>query len=157
MTTARTSEWTLWVVAVSSALHALEEYFTGWQAWAAETLGIVMPTSLFVAANGVLVVCALFLARLGWQRPVLALVVPAATLVNAVVFHIVPTIAQGRVSPGVYTAALLYVPFSSWALVGARRDGVPGRAIAAGMLAGTLVMFGFVMAARWLVTRNGTA
>jgi hypothetical protein len=157
VTRARTSEWTLWVVAVASALHALEEYFTGWQSWAAETLGIVMPTSLFVAANAVLVAFALLVAPVGWRRPALTLVVPAATLVNAVVFHIGPTIAQGRVSPGVYTAALLYLPFSTWALVGARRDGVSGRAVATGMAAGTLVMFGFVLAARWLVTRNGFA
>jgi hypothetical protein len=41
-----------------------------------------------------------------------------------------PTVVQSRASPGVYTATLLYLPFSSWALLGARRDGVPGRAIA---------------------------
>jgi len=40
-----TSEWTLWVVAASCALHVTEEYFTGWQEWAVETLGIVMPTT----------------------------------------------------------------------------------------------------------------
>lgn len=145
-----TSEWTLWVVAVSCALHAAEEYFTGWQAWAVETLGIVMPTSLFFLANAVLVVFALLFARVGWRRPRLSLVVPAATLVNAIVFHILPTVVQSRVSPGVYTAALLYVPFSSWALLGARRDGVPWRAIAVAMVAGTLVMAGFVLGARWL-------
>jgi len=37
-----TSEWTLWVVAASCALHLTEEYFTGWQEWAVETLGIVI-------------------------------------------------------------------------------------------------------------------
>jgi hypothetical protein len=35
-----TSEWTLWLVAVSSALHATEEYLTGWQQWARQTLGL---------------------------------------------------------------------------------------------------------------------
>jgi hypothetical protein len=150
----RTNEWTLWVVAVSCALHAVEEYLTGWQEWAAETLGIVMPTSLFFAANAVLVACALLFARVGWRRPTLSLVVPAATLVNAIVFHILPTVVQGRVSPGVYTAALLYLPFSSWALLGARRDGVTMRAIAAAVVGGILVMSGFVSGARWLGQRT---
>ena len=144
------NEWTLWVVAVSCALHVAEEYLTGWQQWARETLGIVMPTMRFFAANAVLVVAALLLARVGWRRPTLSLVIPAATLVNAIFFHIFPTIVQGRVSPGVYTATLLYLPFSSWALVGARRDGVPARAIVVAMAAGTLMMLVVVLGAKWL-------
>jgi eukaryotic-like serine/threonine-protein kinase len=40
-----TSEWSLWAVAVSCAIHTWEEYMTGWQEWARQTLGIVMPTS----------------------------------------------------------------------------------------------------------------
>ena len=100
---------------------------------------------------------ALLLARVGWGRPALSLVIPAATLVNAVFFHILPTVAQGRVSPGVYTAALLYAPFSTWAFVGARRDGVPGRAVAAALITGTAMMAAVVLGARWLggVSRAG--
>jgi hypothetical protein len=150
-----TSEWTLRVVAAASALHVAEEYLTGWQAWARETLGIVMPSSTFLAMNAVLVLAGLRLAYLGWRRPVLALIIPSATLVNAIFFHILPTILQGRVSPGVYTATLLYLPFSSWALVGAARDGVPRRAIAAAVVAGTLLMVGVVLGARALSGPGG--
>jgi hypothetical protein len=145
-----TSGWTLWVVAVSCAFHVAEEYLTGWQEWARQTLGIVMPTTRFLVANAVLVVVALLLARVGWRRPALSLVIPSATLVNAVFFHIIPTIIQGRVSPGIYTAALLYVPFSLWALVGAARDGVARTAIATALVAGTLMMGSVVLGARWL-------
>jgi hypothetical protein len=145
-----TSEWTLWVVAASCVLHVLEEYFTGWQQWARETLGISMPTTLFLLMNVVLVAAAFLLASSGWRRPALSLVVPAATLVNAVFFHILPTVVQQRVSPGVYTATLLYVPFSSWAFVGAWRDGVPKRAMGVAVVAGTLMMLAVVVAARWL-------
>jgi len=145
-----TSEWTLWVVAASCALHVAEEYFTGWQPWALDTLGIVMPTARFLFMNAVLVIAAIVLASIGWKRPTLSLIIPAATLVNAIFFHIVPTIVQRRMSPGVYTAALLYLPFSSWAFVGARRDGVPGRAIAVASVAGTLMMTAVVLTARWL-------
>ena len=146
----RTSEWTLWIVAVSCPLHAAEEYLTGWQEWARETLGIVMPTTRFLIINAVLAVVALLLARVGWRRPALSLVIPSATLVNAVFFHILPTIVQRRVSPGVYTATLLYLPFSSWALLGAQRDGVPRTAIATAFVAGTLVMVSVVLGVKWL-------
>ena len=147
---ATTREWTLWVVAVSCALHVAEEYLTGWQAWARQALGIVMPTARFLGANAVLVGAALVLARVGWRRPELSLVIPSATLVNAIFLHVLPTITESRVSPGVYTAAFLYLPFSSWALVGAARDGVPRRAIATAFVAGTLLMTTVVLAAVWL-------
>jgi hypothetical protein len=127
-----------------------EEYLTGWQEWAANALGIVVPTAVFLTANVVLVVAALLLARVGWSRPTLSLVIPGATFVNAVFFHILPTVVQQRVSPGVYTAALLYVPFSAWAVLGARRDGVPGRALALALFAGTLLMMTVVLGARSL-------
>ena len=145
-----THEWTLWAVAVSCALHVAEEYFTGWQPWARDTLGIVMPTARFLFMNAVLIVAALVLASTGWKRPTLSLIIPAATLVNALFFHILPTIVERRVSPGVYTSALLYLPFSTWAFVGAWRDCVPGRALVVATVAGTLMMTGVVLAARLL-------
>lgn len=146
-----THEWTLWAVAVSCVLHPTEEYFTGWQGWAHQTLGIVMPTATFMIANTLLAVCAFLLAgQVGWRRPALSLVIPAATLVNAIFFHILPTIVQGRISPGLYTAVLLYVPLSSWALVGAVLDGVGRTAITAAIVAGTLMMVSVVLVARWL-------
>jgi len=127
-----------------------EEYFTGWQPWARETLGIVMPTARFLFMNVILVVAAVVLASVGWKRPTLSLIIPAATLVNAIFFHILPTIVQGRVSPGVYTAVTLYLPFSTWAFIGARHDGVPGRAIAVASVVGALMMTAVVLTARWL-------
>jgi hypothetical protein len=142
------SEWTLWAVALSCALHAAEEFLTGWQQWAPQALGIVMPTATFLVMNAVLVLVALRLARYGWRRPALSLIVPAATLVNGIFFHILPTVVQGHRSPGVYTAVLLYLPFSTGALVGAAHDGVPPRAILTAVAAGTLLMTGIVLAAR---------
>ena len=99
--------------------------------------------------NVLLVLAAVVLASVGWKRPTLSLIIPAATLVNAIFFHLLPTIVQGRVSPGVYTAVLLYLPFSSWAFVGAWRDGVPKRALGLAPLSGTLLMLAVVLAARW--------
>jgi Protein of unknown function with HXXEE motif len=145
-----TNEWTLWAVAVSCALHPIEEYVTGWQRWASQTLGIVMPTALFVFMNAMLLVAALSFARIGWRRPILSLIIPGATLVNAVFFHILPTVVQHRVSPGLYTATLLYLPFSSWAFFGARRDGIPARTMAVAFGAGTFLMLAVALGARSL-------
>ena len=149
---ARTSsgEWTLWVVALSCALHATEEFFTGWQPWARETLGILMPTTVFLGMNAVLVIAALLLAPIGWQRPALTLVIPVATFVNAVCFHILPTVLTGHVSPGLYTATVLYLPFSSWAVVAAARHGAPRTALRTALLVGATMAIGVVIAARWL-------
>lgn len=148
-----TSEWTLWVVAVSCAFHLAEEYLTGWQEWARQTLAIVMPTTRFLILNAVLVVMAVLFARMGWRQPELSLIIPSATLINAIFFHILPTIIQSRASPDIYTAAFLYVPFSSWTLVGAARDGVAPMAIATALIAGTLMIAGVVLGSRWLSTR----
>lgn len=152
-----TSEWTLWVVAASCALHVAEEYLTGWQNWAAETLGIAIPAARFFFANALLVAAALLFARVGWRRPVLSLLIPSATLANAVLFHIVPSLIQGRMVPGIYTALFLYVPFSSWALVGAARDGLPRVSIAAAFAAGTCMMLSVVFAARLLSVERSPA
>jgi hypothetical protein len=148
--TRRTSEWTLWIVALSCALHATEEYLTGWQRWAVETLDIRMPTFWFVFFNAVLVVAALVLARVGWKQPMLSLIIPGATLVNGVFFHILPTVLQNKISPGVYTAIFLYLPFSSWAFLGAWRDGVAKLSLAVAFLLGAVQMTAVVMVARWL-------
>jgi Protein of unknown function with HXXEE motif len=143
-----TREWTLWVVAVASLLHVAEEYLTGWREWARAALGIAVPAPRFLAANAALVAAAFLLARTGRRRPVASLVIPAATWVNAVFFHLLPTLVQGRVSPGLYTAVLLYLPFSSWAFWGAWRDGVPKRALLLGFALGTLLMGTVALAAR---------
>jgi len=150
-----TSEWTLWVVAVSCALHAAEEYLTGWQAWAVGALGITMPTALFLTANAALTAAAFVLASSGWSRPTLSLAIPSATLINAIFFHALPTLLQGRIAPGLFTAAFLYVPFSSWALLGARRDGVSRAAIAWALVLGTVMMTTVVLSARMFATAMG--
>jgi hypothetical protein len=100
--------------------------------------------------NAVVVGAALALARVGWRAPRASLVIPAATLVNAAFLYLLPTALQGRAAPGVYSATLFYLPFSSWALVGAERDGVSRKDIAIAAAAGTALMLGVVAAARWL-------
>jgi uncharacterized protein with HXXEE motif len=132
----RAHVWVLWVVAISFALHASEEYFTGWQSWALQISGVVVPASLFITANFVAVVAAFAVACNGWKWPAVSLIFPAVTLVNGIFFHILPTIAMRRASPGVYTATLLYLPFSSYAFFVALRDRVSRKSVALAFLLG---------------------
>jgi len=146
----RTHEWTLWAVAVACVAHPLEEFTTGWFAWARSTLGLAVAPAVFVAANTFLALAAFRMARVGWRSPALTLVIPSASLVNALFFHILPTVIQRQRSPGVYTAALLYLPFSTWALAGASRDGIDSKSIAAGFAGGTALMLIVFFGARTL-------
>jgi hypothetical protein len=143
-----THQWTLWGVALGCVVHPIEEFTSGWPSWAGQTLGIVVPTWLFVMMNAILAIAAITLAPMGWRRSALTLIIPVATLLNAIVFHIGPSIAQRHPAPGIYSAVLLYVPFGIWALVGAARDGVAPRNIVRASIAGTALAFGVVAAAR---------
>jgi hypothetical protein len=49
---------------------------------------------------------------------------PALALVNAVVFHIGPTLLQRRFSPGLITAVLLFLPIGIWSYYAAYLDRV---------------------------------
>jgi hypothetical protein len=142
--------WVLWVVAVSFALHATEEYLTGWQSWAFQVSGIIVPPSLFVTANFVAVVAAFAVAWNGWKWPAVSLIFPAATLVNGIFFHILPTIAMRRISPGVCTSILLYLPFSSYAFVAAWLNRVSKRSMARAFLIGVAMNIGVVICV-WLI------
>jgi len=148
MASGRRYEWTLWVVAAATALHATDELLTGWLEWAPRTLGIRIPLSLFVVMNAVLTIVAFALARGGWRRPTAAVVIPTATLANGVLFHILPSFVEHRAAPGLVTAVSLYLPFSTWALVGARKDGVARRSIGVGAIIGMCLALGVVLGAR---------
>ena len=138
----------LWVVAAATALHATEEYFAGWVPWAASVLGIGMPPSIFIVANIVLFAMALLFASFGWRHPIPGLAIAVATVLNAVTFHIVPSVVSHSPAPGIVTAVFLYLPFSIWTIVGALRDGVARRQVQVATAVGAAIAFGVVGLAR---------
>lgn len=78
---------------------------------------------------------------MGWRAPILSLSIPALTVINAVVFHLAPTLRFRRYSPGVITASLLYLPIALWVYDGAKRDGVlTGRVGIGASIAGAALM-----------------
>jgi hypothetical protein len=136
----------LWILVAASALHVVEEHALGWQGWAAGWLGDrfgVKPTWMdFWPTNGFLIVIGISAAAVGWRAPGFALALPAALLINAVFFHVLPSLTARRPNPGLFTAVSLYLPIGVWAYAAAGDDGV----LDAGTLVLSLVLGAAVMA-----------
>jgi hypothetical protein len=140
-------EWVLWVLTTAAALHVIEERGMGWQGWAAQTLGprlgVIPSWSDFWATNGLLIVFGISAAAVGWRAPAFALAFPALSLINAVFFHLLPTIQARRPNPGVLTAVLFYLPIGIWAYLAASSD----RALDLGTVILSVVIGAVAMAA----------
>ncbi|MGI8485189.1 MAG: HXXEE domain-containing protein [Thermomicrobiales bacterium] len=121
-------DWWLWVLGTACAIHVIEEHASGWQGWASRTFGKrlgVQPTwADFTATNSALLFVAVACAVVGWRAPWFAPSLPAVCVINAVLFHVGPSIAQRYPNPGVFTAVLFYLPLSTVVYVAAHRDGV---------------------------------
>jgi uncharacterized protein with HXXEE motif len=129
-------DWVLWILVAASALHVVEEHALGWQGWAAGVLARridMKPTWMdFWPTNGFLIVFGISAAAVGWRAPAFALALPGGLLINAVFFHVLPSIAARRPNPGCFTAVVLYLPIGVWSYVAASDDGM--------LDAGTLVL-----------------
>jgi hypothetical protein len=100
-----------WLALVAYSLHILEEYSLDWRNWAREVLGLPVEWSDFYVTNAVVIVLGIAQANLAYLLPVASLAFAALMLVNATFFHVVPILAaQGRFSPGTFTAVLLFYP-----------------------------------------------
>jgi hypothetical protein len=121
-------DWVLWILVAASALHVVEEHALGWQGWAAGVLrrrfGVVPTWMDFWPTNGFLIVIGISAAAVGWRAPAFALALPAALLINAVFFHVLPSLLARRPNPGCFTAVALYFPIGLWTYMAAADDGV---------------------------------
>lgn len=119
-------QWVLWVLVTASALHVVEEHALGWQGWASEEFGErlgIRPTwADFWVTNAALIVFGIAAAMVGWKAAGFALGLPALCLINAVFFHVMPSLRAGTPNPGAFTAVVLYIPISIWAYIAATTD-----------------------------------
>ena len=119
-------DWVLWVLLAASALHVVEEHALGWQGWAANVMGrrmgVVITWMDFWPTNGALVLFGVSCAAVGWRAPAFALGLPALSLINAALFHVLPSLTARRPNPGLFTAVLLYVPLGIWCYIAAGQD-----------------------------------
>jgi hypothetical protein len=148
-------EWVLWILVTASAMHVVEEHALGWQGWATGYIGPkieAIPTwTDFWATNGLLIVFGVSAAAVGWRAPGFALAFPAVLLIDAVLFHIVPSVRASRPNPGLITAVVLYLPIGIWSYAAASGDGVLSfGAFLLSLLIGALAMASAVV---WLALK----
>jgi hypothetical protein len=131
----------LWVLAGAGGLHVAEEYALDWRSWAEGLSGVHLTWERFWIGNGAFLLFAVVAASIGWRHMTISLSLPSLTLINGVLFHIGPTLVLGRISPGVITSVVLYVPIGTWVLWRARRErGLTARVLATSFLLGAAIM-----------------
>ena len=103
-----------WVLTAAYAAHVMEEYALDWKGWVKDMAGADIPWGEFFVTNAAVIVLGICCAMTGWARPAISLVYPALMLVNALFFHVLPTIIKRVYSPGVLTSVLLFIPLSGF-------------------------------------------
>ena len=145
-----TYEWVLWVSVWCYALHIIEEYFFNWKSWAKKVIGLDGTWQDFFLLNSCAMVMTIASAAIGWNCPILALSMTAVFGVNAIFFHIGPTIITRVWSPGTFTATVLYLPCVGLVYWGAYQDGVLSPLTLWGSIAlGFILMFGLVVSVKF--------
>ena len=136
-----------WILVAACAAHVVEEYVLDWRSWAASMSGLQPTWGRFWLINAAFLCLACLAAWVGSKRPVIGLALPSLTLINGVFFHLGPTLVTGRVSPGVFSSVLLYVPISSWIYWRAHQEGwlTRGVAVRAIALGGAVMALPFVL------------
>ena len=111
-----------WLCLLAYGLHVIEEYDLGWQPWAVQVLGLPVTWGDFFITNGFGVMpLGLLAGSLGWGVPAASLLLPGVMLVNAVGFHILPSLRSGAYSPGLISALVLFLPLGGWCMATAFR------------------------------------
>ena len=103
-------QYIIWVMTFAYAAHAFEERILNWNLWAKETFGINVTWEMFYCANFTVIILGICCSSVGWRYPAFALSLPALALINAVFFHILPTVIKRKFSPGLITSLFLFLP-----------------------------------------------
>ena len=139
-------EYILWIALAAYGVHILEEYELNWRDWARTVLKLPVEWGSFYVVNALVVVLGIALGEVGWREPSFSLGMPALMLINATLFHVMPTVASRVYSPGLATAVVLFYPVAIWAYYGAWQDGV--LSVRVGVLSG---LFGALLMAAPIV------
>jgi hypothetical protein len=125
MTTARDPfSGLLWLCVPVYGLHIMEEQAFGWLDWA-RSAGMMFPGwSTFYVTNAVVIVLGVTAAAIGWRMPACALAFPALMVINALLFHLLPSLTGGHPNPGCISAMLCFLPLALLTFREAWRAGV---------------------------------
>lgn len=113
----------LWIAVFCYAAHIYEEATLGWLSWAQDILQFKSLTwKDFYLTNAIVIILGICCAMVGWNSPTFSLVLPGLMLINALFFHILPTIIKKRYSPGLFTAIILFFPVGMFCFYAAYLD-----------------------------------
>lgn len=119
-------EWILWVLVAASALHVMEEHALGWQGWATSVMGKKLGVSFywqdFYVTNTALFIVGISTAMVGWQFAGFGLSFASLNIIDALLFHILPSVRAKRLNPGCITATILYLPIGFLCYWAANKD-----------------------------------
>lgn len=139
-------EWIIWTLVAASALHVMEEHALGWQGWATSVMGKKLGMRFywqdFYVTNAALFIVGIACAMVGWQFAAFALAFASLNLIDAVCFHILPSVRARRINPGSITAVVLYLPLGYLCYWAAHKDGV----LSAGAIWLSIAIGAFLMA-----------
>jgi hypothetical protein len=144
-----------WLCMAAYALHVLEEFQMDWRDWAKQVLKLPVTWPEFYVTNAVVVALGIAQAQLAPVLPVIPLIFAALMLINAIFFHIVPTIRTRIYSPGTVTAVLLFLPLGLETFRIALSTGLAGTGTCTAAVAGGAALMAYPVA--MLKIRNRTA
>ena len=143
----------LWLFLPAYLIHLAEEWFGGFPNWVAIIAGSPVPGAAFLLINGIAIVLLVVGIRSatrtdasGW----IAVAIAAIALINTV-SHASGSILTGTYSPGLISAAVLYVPLGSLVMVRALNQ-APYATIVRGVIFG-VVLHAIVFVAAFASTR----
>lgn len=137
----------LWILVGACFIHVAEERLLNWAGWVHQLTGMEPSWSRFWLINAGFLMFAVSAAAIGWRSPRFSLSLPSLVLINAIFFHIAPTLFLGRISPGAISAVFLYVPLGALLFWRAHKDGLLSRPviITAASLGAGLMSLPFVL------------
>lgn len=106
------SESIFWLLVISYAAHVMEEYILNWKKWVITITNVNVEWNEFFVTNSAVIITGICFAMIGFKNPYISLMFPALMVINAIFFHILPTIIKRKFSPGVLTSIFLFLPLS---------------------------------------------
>ncbi|QIR86982.1 HXXEE domain-containing protein [Paracoccus sp. AK26] len=146
-----------WLCLAAYALHALEEFQMNWRDWAQDILKLPVGWPDFYVTNAAVLVLGAVQAQVALALPAVPLVFASLMLINAVFFHVLPTIVTRVYSPGTATAVLLFLPLGVQVFRNATATGSAGLRTCLAALAGGALLMAFPVVMLKIRHRHHTA
>jgi hypothetical protein len=105
-------QYIFWILIIAYLAHVMEEYYFNWKEWVYTLTGINIPWYEFSVINFIVIIYGICIAMIGIKNLYISLTFPALMIINAVIFHIIPTLFKRKISPGVFTSVILFLPLS---------------------------------------------